>query len=111
MKIRVYIAAPYTKPDPAENTHKAMSMWFKLASLGFAPFCPHLTHFLHLMSPQPYELWLEQDAEWVKVCHAVYRMPGESPGADKEVKIAKEFGIPVFYSVTDLVTAFNENSS
>lgn len=32
-------------------------------------------------------------------CDAVLRIEGESKGADKDVEIAKELGIPVYYSL------------
>jgi len=36
------------------------------------------------------------------------RLPGESPGADREVALAAELGIPVFYSVEELVEGMGE---
>jgi len=102
---RIYIAGPYSKGDVALNVKKAMDCANELINLGFAPFCPHLTHFLHMNNWQPYEKWLEIDAEFVKVCDSVLRIPGDSSGADKEVELAKSLGIPVFFSVGELKKA------
>ncbi|WP_232667361.1 DUF4406 domain-containing protein [Pseudonocardia sp. TRM90224] len=38
-------------------------------------------------------------------CDAVLRLPGESTGADQDVAIAKERGIPVYYDVADVPAA------
>ena len=35
-------------------------------------------------------------------CEAVLRLPGASKGADNDVKIAKERGIPVYYSLDEV---------
>ena len=35
-------------------------------------------------------------------CDAVLRLPGESTGADQDVAIARERGLPVFHRVEDL---------
>src|SRR5947209_20037439 len=35
-------------------------------------------------------------------CDAVLRIPGESRGADQEVRMAKERGMPVFFRVEDV---------
>jgi hypothetical protein len=35
-------------------------------------------------------------------CDAVLRLPGESRGADQDVVIARERGIPVFHSIDDV---------
>ncbi len=36
-------------------------------------------------------------------CDAVLRLPGESKGADQDVKIAKERGLKVFYRLEDIL--------
>lgn len=35
-------------------------------------------------------------------CDAVLRLPGESTGADQDVAIARERGIPVFFDVSEI---------
>ena len=34
-------------------------------------------------------------------CQALLRLPGESPGADREVQFARDNGVPVLYEVQD----------
>ncbi|MGK5684692.1 DUF4406 domain-containing protein [Actinoplanes sp. URMC 104] len=38
-------------------------------------------------------------------CDAVLRLPGESTGADQDVAIAQERGLPVYYRVEDIPAA------
>ena len=102
-KRRIYIAGPYTKPDPISNVRRAIEYGNTLLDLGYAPFLPHLTAFWHLVTPRPYEQWLGFDLEWLHACDAVYRFSGESPGADAEVVAAENAGMPVFATITDLI--------
>lgn len=36
------------------------------------------------------------------ICDAVLRLPGDSQGADNDVRIAKERGLPVYYRLEDV---------
>lgn len=103
MKTFVYVAGPYTKPDPAINTRNAVLVADELRENGLIPFVPHLTHLWHLISPADYEVWLKYDFEWIGKCDALLRMPGESSGADREIGVATALNIPVFYSVKELL--------
>lgn len=38
----------------------------------------------------------------IERCDAILRLPGESKGADNDVRLAKERGIPVYYNVDEL---------
>lgn len=97
--MKIYIAGPYTKPNPEWNTRFAIYTGDYVASLGHTVFIPHLTHYWHLVKPHEYEFWMKQDFEWLKMCDALLRIPGESAGADREVQLAKELGMPVYYSI------------
>lgn len=100
--ILVYLAGPYTKPDPCANTNTTIKVADELAALGFVPFVPHLTLLWHVVSPHPYEFWTEYDLHWLRQCDALLRIPGESSGADKEIAEARRICIPVFDSIDDL---------
>lgn len=102
-KLKVYIAGPYSKGDVAINVKRAMDFANEIILMGHHPFCPHLSHFLHINNSQPYEKWLELDIAYLKVCDILYRIEGESPGADKEVEIATSLNIPVIYSLNNLL--------
>ena len=38
-------------------------------------------------------------------CDAVLRLPGQSKGADNDIRIARERGIPVYFSLDDIPAA------
>lgn len=97
----VYIAGPYSRPDPCENTYEAIRLADELLDVC-VPLVPHLSHFWHTMSPKPYETWLEIDLVLMARCDAVLRFGGASAGADAEVVAALAAGQPVFYSAADL---------
>jgi len=101
-RLRVYIASPYSKPDPCINTREAIDAANHLLGGGLIPFVPHLAHFWHTVTPKPYEEWLAYDDAWIDVCDAMLRLPGESSGADRETAKAKALGIPVFETFKDL---------
>lgn len=99
---RIYIAGPYTNGDVAINVKTAIDAAEALTAKGWAPFVPHLTHFWHMLHPHEYQFWIRQDLEWLKVCDALVRLPGESAGADTEVLFAQSRHIPVYYGTQDV---------
>jgi hypothetical protein len=99
----VYIASPYTKGDTALNVRRSIEAADELLDLGYAPYAPLLTHFWHLISPHRVETWYKLDNEWVKRCDCLLRLEGESSGADAEVELAVSLGIPVYYSIKELL--------
>jgi len=93
----VYIMGPYTKGDVAINVKAAMDMANALIEAGLAPVCPHLSHFLHMANPQPYEVWLDVDMALLRVCKYAVRLPGVSAGAEREADEAFRLAIPTHY--------------
>ncbi|MFV0442151.1 MAG: DUF4406 domain-containing protein [Planctomycetaceae bacterium] len=91
----LYLAGPYTEPDPVANTHRMIRIADALLDAGFTPLIPHLTLAWHLVSPKRYEIWLDYDRELLARCDAVLRVPGDSNGATRESRYADELGIPV----------------
>lgn len=104
---RIFISGPYSLGDIAVNVKKSMDVANELINLGYAPFCPHLTHFLHMNNYQEYEKWLAIDIKYLEVCDALLRIPGISKGADLEVQFATRNQIPVFFSINDLNNFFS----
>lgn len=101
--IAVYIASPYTIGDQLENVNKSFDVALELIKLGFAPFAPLYSHYLHERQPQHHTTWMALDFEWVRRCDCLLRLPGESSGADAEIEFALIIHKPVFYSVKSLV--------
>ena len=93
--MRIYLAGPYSAPDPCINTHAAMEAAHAIMDAGHDPFIPHLTHFMHTMRPRPYEDWMRRDLAFLPVCDVMVRLPGASPGADREEARARELEMRV----------------
>jgi len=98
----VYIAGPYTRPDPAANTERALAVCDAMLDTGaVAPVCPHLSHFQHARRPRGIEEWYAIDLRLLDHCHALYRLAGASRGADIEVRRAERMEIPIFTPAAD----------
>lgn len=102
-KPKIYISSPYTIGDAGSNVKKQIDLAHLLMDLGFAPFVPLLSHFLHISRPRPYQDWISWDLEWIRPCDALIRLKGISKGADVEVAFAKKNNIPVFYTLSELM--------
>ena len=107
-KARVYLAGPYTQGDTVRNVSRAISKANHLVESGYAPYVPHLTLLWDLHTHYSYDQWLSLCREWLQACDAVFRMPGYSPGAEEEEKLALRLGIPVVYSVQQLDRIYGE---
>ncbi len=101
-KIRVYVASPYTNGDVAVNVRAQLEAADKIMSMKGCPIIPLYSHFQHMIFPRPYEEWMSNDYELLRVCDVLLRLPGLSPGADREVQWAGEMGIQVVYSLDEL---------
>jgi len=105
-RIKVYIASPYSVGNKKYNVKRQMITGNLLVNLKFLPFMPLLFHFQHQLYPLSYVEWLAIDLAWLESCDCLLRLKGESPGADIEVKKAKELKIPVFYNIEQLTQAY-----
>jgi nucleoside 2-deoxyribosyltransferase len=102
MKKLIYIAGPYTIGDVAINIRNAVEVANSLFERGYIPFVPHLSHLWHFITPKSHEEWMEIDRAILERCDGVFRLEGESVGADEEVAHAKTYDIPVYYSIEEL---------
>ncbi len=100
---RIYVAAPFTS-DPVGNTVRAIEAANELRRAGFHPFVPHVACDWAAQA-DGYEAAMRECFEWVRACHALIRLPGASSGADREVALARELGIPVYASVAQAIEA------
>jgi hypothetical protein len=109
----VYIASPYSKGDPAINTHFQCQIFDRLMDDSVVwPVAPLWSHFQHTMFPRRYEDWVSYDLALIPRYDACLRLNSEyrklgyteakSSGADKEVAEFQRLGKPVFYSIEDL---------
>lgn len=104
-RTRIYIAGPLSLGDRRTNVMRAIKVMRELIEAGYAPFCPHLSHFADGTDQLGYDTWLDVDLAWVAVSDAVLRLPGESAGADRECELARRLRIPVYASIEELARA------
>lgn len=102
MTVRVYVAGPYSA-DPERCTADAVRAADELLRLGYAPLVPHLKHPWITWTAHGYETWMRLDLAWVEAADVLLRLPGASPGADREVEHARAHGVPVVGSVEHLI--------
>lgn len=100
--MKVYVSGPYTKGDPCANTHAAIMAGNAILDAGHVPFVPHVSHFWHTVTPRDYRDWMKIDLAFLPACDVVVRLEGESAGADEEVALACELGIPVKHGMEQL---------
>ena len=109
----VYIASPYTKKDPAINTHFQCKVFNELMDDGKVwPVAPLWTHFQHTLFPRPYQDWIAYNKALLHLYDACLRLnakiheldylQSDSSGADGEVEYFKSVGKPIFYSISSL---------
>lgn len=115
----VYISSPFTKGDQLVNTKFQAKIFDRLIKEGFTPIAPLVSsHLQHMFYPMSHEAWLEYDLKIVDKCDYLIRLNAvdnsigyietRSKGADMEEAYAKEKGIPVFYSIDDLIKGEKE---
>lgn len=103
-KSHVYVAGPIGKAEHHEsNAIHALEWTKKIISIGLHPFVPHLWVWGQKHLTQTYEEWMKYDFAWIDRCDAVFRIPGHSPGADREVAYALDRNMPVFFEIPELI--------
>ena len=100
---KVYISSPYSQGSTIFNVRLAIEAANTLLLEGFTPFVPHLNFAWDLIYPHSYHTWLDWCLDWVIACDCLLRIHGASPGADAEVALAEGIGMPVYYSVCELL--------
>lgn len=114
---RVYVAGPITLGDHQAHLNAASLTFCHLAAKGYAAFVPQWSMFsatpamkagdrvIAVASPSSiisHAEWMRNDLAWLAVSDALLRLPGESVGADEEVRFAEAHEIPVYRDVRAL---------
>jgi hypothetical protein len=102
-KLKIYIASPYSIGDKEQNVMRQIEAMSELMDHGLIPFAPLLAHYVDIVHPKPYTIWLQYCMRWVMTCDILLRLPGESEGADMEEVTALVNNMPVFYSIEELL--------
>lgn len=107
----IYVAGPITH-NFIGGLIDACDIGMTLVEMGHVPYLPqtlmlmvlrHGTTDLEVGSPL-YEMWLKFDFLVIDRCDALFRLPGLSIGADREVEYAKGQGKLIFDSVADVLS-------
>lgn len=105
----IYVAGPLsnggkaTEDEKRMNTNTAVYFARELGKKGYLPHIPHAaTGPLDYCAGMEYEDFMELDFTIVDVCSAGFRVPGESPGADREIERLLAQGKPVYYNLDDV---------
>jgi len=119
-KPKLYVAGPLTggPNGPYGTVNEACNFATMAYRAGWLPFLPHINVLWEMVSKEivpgrGQEGWLEYDFQWVMNCDALVRLPGISPGADREVAVARKHGIPVLapHEVTGALAADGTSNS
>lgn len=98
----VYVAGPLTHHDQVQevmNVEVAKEAGHILEDAGLSAFVPHYFYHSRRRVRRSYEEWMAIDLRMLRNCHALVRLPGPSPGADREVEAAKVLGMPVYFGI------------
>lgn len=112
----ILIAGPYrsgTGDDPekmAANLRRLEEASWPLFKAGHVPMIGewvalpvwHSAGGKTLGDPLYERIFYPAAARLLQLCDAVLRLPGASQGADNDVNIAKERGLPVYYRLEDV---------
>ena len=109
--VKVYIAGPYSADNVMNvlhNIRKGIEMSYRVFAEGMAPFCPWLDYQYVLMDKDrklTVQDFYDYSIAWLLVSDAVLVLEGwsTSKGTIREIEIAKENNIPVFYSFNGLM--------
>lgn len=116
MKV-VYVAGKYNDKniiDILDNMRRGIALAKMLALSGFAPYCPFLDYQYNLVSGGP--LTLEQYraigmafVDKADCMLVVKERWAQSSGTIAEIERASELGIPIYYSIVQLLNEEDPN--
>jgi hypothetical protein len=105
--VRVYIAGPLTALPVGyiKNLNTMGKVYEDILRMGVAPYNPGSDIIQGLVAGD-FELedYTRVSMAWMKAAHVVFRMEGESKGADAEVQTAAELDIPIAHTFAELET-------
>jgi hypothetical protein len=114
----IYLAAPYSHPDPTvreERYQKVCEVTAILIRAGFPVFSP-ITHSHPLVAyglPTDWRFWSRLDEIYLKRCTMLLVLTfegwDESEGVKAEIEMAKQLGIPLCHMAPDWVEKLLED--
>jgi len=113
---RIYIAGKLADYAPKYNMNRKRMMQtaIEVYQAGFSVYVPAMVEQLALMDEEDwdYDDYFNNSQPWLEVSDAVFLTPGweTSEGTKKEIKRAKELGIPVFDCIDCMIEYFSPKS-
>ena len=106
----IYVAGPISNGEVIgregwlPNIKRACEEGAKIMKLGHTAIVPHLAYHLeeHAETEFDYETWMRADFNLIEASDALYRMQGNSRGADREVAHAQNLGKLVFFNLDEI---------
>ena len=111
---RVYVSGSYNGPNVIavlNNMRIGFRACVDVLNAGFAPFCPWGDYHFQLALQDDEQLGIEDyynySMAWLRASEAVYvcNYREDSIGTKAEIEEAKRLGIPVYFTLKDLVDA------
>jgi len=108
LKGLIYVSGPYTDENArmvTRNILRARREGIRIMKRGYAVIVPHLNCAGFERAGLLYETILSGDIDIIARCDAVYMMPNwqKSKGARIEQAFATSMGLPIYYSIDDLL--------
>jgi len=105
---RVYVAGAYSADnviDVLGNMRRGMQLSLKVLQAGYAPFVPWFDYHFSLLGEVTLQDYYDYSMAWLEVSDAVLVTPGweESNGTKTEIERAEELGLPVYFSMEELL--------
>jgi len=108
--LKIYIAASYsadTEEERIRNTEAVIDIALVLFQKGHFPYIPHLTHWVDKWAKKTkaameWEDYMRWHRPWLEACDAFLYL-NSSKGADMELKMAKDLGKTIFYSIEEIL--------
>jgi len=116
----IYLACPYTHPDPAVRQHRFREACRSSAALiraGHVVFCPivHSHPLVEFDLPTDWQSWERIDREFLRRCDEIVVLMLEgwetSAGVRAELAFAAEVGLPVHFLESDLANSGGPNDA
>ena len=110
--LKVFVSGPLTDngqasvPEMTDNMNKAVQAGIECIRKGHYPFIPHLSLYTNAVAKVqgidiPWERWMEIDNAFLCCCDVLLFI-GSSKGSEIELSVARDKGIPIYYSVDEM---------
>ena len=99
----IYLAGPLEPSGRIDYIRAAVEVAEEILTYHCSAIIPHtMTVMWGYAYPKSKSTWLALDKAIIAKCDAILRIPGDSEGADEEMRFAKSVGIPIYGTVEEL---------